>query len=88
MDIGVPSLIHERVLPLYVGRVYSLWRQFAEAGIAVGLLVGGPLVDGLGPRAALVVFGGYAVLVALAFLVLVGRQADRRSEGSVREALP
>jgi DHA3 family macrolide efflux protein-like MFS transporter len=87
MDIGVPSLIHERVLPLYVGRVYSLWRQFAEAGIAVGLLVGGPLVDGLGPRAALVVFGGCAVLVALVFLVLVGPQTDRRCAGSVREAL-
>jgi MFS transporter, DHA3 family, macrolide efflux protein len=88
MDIGVPSLIHERVLPLYVGRVYSLWRQFAESGIAVGLLVGGPLVDGLGPRAALVVFGGYAVLVALVFLVLVGRPAYEQSAGSVREALP
>jgi hypothetical protein len=56
MDIGVPSLIHESVAPLHVGRVYSLWREFAEAGIAVGLLVGGPLVDALGPRAALALF--------------------------------
>jgi hypothetical protein len=75
MDIGVPSLIHDSVAPLHVGRVYSLWRQFAETGIAVGLLVGGPLVDGLGPRGALALFGGYAVLVALFFTVPVVRHA-------------
>lgn len=79
MDIGVPSLIHESVSPQQVGRVYSLWRQFAEAGIAVGLLVGGPVVDRLGPRGALVLFGGYVIPIAVVFFVWVGRSGSQLS---------
>jgi len=31
MHIGVPSLTHQSVSPHHFGRVFSLWRQFAEA---------------------------------------------------------
>jgi DHA3 family macrolide efflux protein-like MFS transporter len=77
MDIGVPSLIHENIAPQHLGRVYSLWRQFAEAGIAMGLLVAGPLVDWLGPRGALVLFGSYVAPVALVSFVFVSKTSCR-----------
>jgi MFS transporter, DHA3 family, macrolide efflux protein len=82
MDICVPSLIHESVPALHVGRVYSLWRQFAETGMGIGLLLGGPLVDALGARIALVVFGGYAAVVAVLFMILVGRSEYRATRAS------
>jgi MFS family permease len=83
MDIGVPSLIHETVSGLHVGRVYSLWRQCAETGMGIGLLLGGPLVDALGARIGLVVFGGYAALVAALFIILVGRSDWRANRPAV-----
>ena len=71
MDIGVASLINERITSEHQGKVFALFRYFAEIGLAVGLLVGGYLVDQLGSRTSLAYLGIYVVpLVGIFALVI------------------
>lgn len=67
MDICMASLIHEGVDPGHYGKVYSFWRYLAEMGLAVGVLLGGPIADTLGTSMALVIFAVSVFVVVLLF---------------------
>jgi hypothetical protein len=84
MDISPIVLINERLARQYVGRAFSLWRYFADLGITVGLVIGGPAVDLLGPRLALLALSGWVVPLGLLFLVRL-RVAEAR-EAMARES--
>jgi MFS transporter, DHA3 family, macrolide efflux protein len=67
MDIGLSTLINERVDPKFQGRVFSLFRYLAEIGIAVGLAIGGLMADQIGTRWSYVAVGAYIAPVLVVF---------------------
>ncbi|UXY15799.1 MFS transporter [Chitiniphilus purpureus] len=59
MDIGIASLINECIPREHQGKVFALFRYFAEIGLAIGLLIGGFLADKIGSRASFAFLGAY-----------------------------
>ncbi len=82
MEIGIGSLINERVPKEHQGKLFALYRYFAELGLAVGLLAGGFVVDRLGARTSLAMLVAYVVPLVIAFHLLVQR-AQRNEERMV-----
>lgn len=65
------------------GRVSGAVQTLGMSAMSLGALIGGVMIDGLGPRTTTVVFGGWLVLLAVATTV---NRAVRRSAGTVRPA--
>lgn len=72
-DIGLASLRQGLTPPDVLGRVASIWRVFTAAGLLVGTLAGGVLVEAVGYRVTL----GGAVGVRVLVLALTWRFSGR-----------
>lgn len=77
-DMGHNNLIQRNVPAHLRGRAFA--NLYASLGISVGIAfaAGGPLVDAVGPRAALVVSGLLGVVAALVTAATLGTPAERR----------
>ncbi|WP_124727931.1 MFS transporter [Staphylospora marina] len=71
MDIAMPAKIQEDTKREMIGRVFSLWRTLAEAGLTTGLLLGSFLNLANHPRVVFISAGIYAICVALVFMGLL-----------------
>jgi MFS family permease len=77
-DIGHTNLIQRNVPAHLRGRAFA--NLYAALGISVGIAfgVGGPFVDAVGARTALVTSGTLGVIAALVTAATLGTPAERR----------
>jgi MFS family permease len=77
-DVGHNNLIQRNVPAHLRGRAFA--NLYASLGVSVGIAfgLGGPLVDAVGARTALVVSGGLGVVAALVTAATLGTPAERR----------
>jgi predicted MFS family arabinose efflux permease len=73
MDMGMAYVINDEVPSAHQGKVFSIFRYFAEIGLSVGLLVGGYLTDWFGAKTMYGLGGVYVTVVVLAYRHLQSR---------------
>jgi MFS family permease len=80
------AIVYERIPRHLQARVLGLLRAVAWAGIPLGGLLGGVLVEGLGLRAALWLVGGlYFLVTLLPFVMPAWREIDERPSTATDE---
>jgi MFS family permease len=63
MDIGMSSMVNERIAMGDQGKVFVFFRYLAECGMGAGLLIGGWLTDSMGSQVALIAIPVYLVVL-------------------------
>ncbi len=65
MDTGIISLINKMTSPALQGRVFSIFRYFAEFGLAMGIVIASVINSAIGPQLLMLGLGGLVIPVVI-----------------------
>jgi len=81
LNVTEDTVLQERVPDSFLGRVFSVHFLAYNMGDALGLFVGGLVVDAIGPRPAYLLAGGATTVVGLLLLVVMNAAREKNLPG-------